>query len=351
MNNWKRIVLCLALLSGLSAQAAKLTLGDGSIIRGDLEKVHEGVVYFKTGFAGVLEIPQDQVVGLDSDSPVMLRTQGGEVFQGPVMGADGGKVTVASASGPVSAGLSDVASAWKPGEQDPIAAAREAEMAGQMRRWSYTASVDISGSDGNTENFGSMLAFQAKLEGPTDRLLMYANYSYKETNGDKSQDEQKGGMKYTSFFSEKMGWYVREELERDWFENIDFRSTTAGGITYKFINQERLTLEGNTGLSYRFESYSDLREDDGFAGLDLGLDLGWQFADWGKLVTNLTYLPSIDDFGDYLFTHESGVDIPLGTSDAWILRIGLGHKYNSNPGVGLDSMDTTYFTRLILNWK
>ena len=159
MHKSKKIIFCLALLSALCAQAAKLTLGDGSIIRGDLEKVHEGVVYFKTGFAGLLEIPQDQVVGLDSDSPVMLRTQGGEVFHGPVMGTDGGKVTVASASGPVSAGLSDVASAWKPGERDPIAVAHEAELEGQMRKWSYIASVDISGSDGNTENFGSMLAF------------------------------------------------------------------------------------------------------------------------------------------------------------------------------------------------
>ncbi|MEX0326346.1 MAG: YdiY family protein [Puniceicoccaceae bacterium] len=315
--------------------------------------MHAGVYYFETAFAGVLEIKQEQVVALESADPVFLRTGAGEVFQGPVMAGEGGEVTVASASGPVRAELGTVASAWKPGDRDPIIKAKEAALAGQMRKWSYQASVDISGSDGNTEEFGSMLAFQAKLEGPDDRLLMYANYTYKSTDGEATNDEQKGGIKYTNFVSGKWGWYIREELERDTFEEIDFRSTTAGGLSYKFIEEDRMTLEGNAGLSYRYESYTfDDPSDDDFAGLDFGLDFGWQFADWGKLVSNFTYVPSIDDFGDFLFTHESGVDIPLGTSEGWVLKIGLSHKYNSEPAdASLESLDTTYFTRLILNWE
>ena len=351
------------IMSGFSTiYGATLTLSDGSSLKGELEKVHGGVVYFKTAFAGVLEIPQEQVTGLASDEAVMLRTGDGEVFKGPVMAGEGGKVTVASGSGPVSADLASVASAWKPGDRDPIAVAKEAALEGQLRKWSYQASVDVTGSSGNTENFGSALAFQAKLEGPDDRLLLYANYSYENTKipnptsigpdkiKQKTKDEQKGGMKYTNFVAGKWGWYVREELERDPFEDINFRSTTAGGMTYKFVEEDRLKVEGSAGLSYRYESYSSDRDDDGFAGLDFALDIGWQFADWGKLGTNLTYVPSIDDFGEFLFTHESGVDIPLGTSDAWVMRFGISHKYNSEPAPGLDSLDTTYFARMILNW-
>jgi putative salt-induced outer membrane protein YdiY len=357
-----KILKCLLLTTltfGLSVlNAATLSLTDGSSIKGELEKVHEGKFYFKTSFAGLLEIPQEQVAGLDSTDSVFLRTGEGEVFQGPVMAAEGGKVTVASTSGPVSADLTSIASAWQPGERDPIVVAKEAALEGQLRKWSYSASLDISGSDGNTENFGSMIALAATLAGPTDRLDLYANYSYKETNGERSQDEQKGGMRYTNFFSDKMGWFVREELERDTFELIDFRSTTAGGLAYKFVDDERLYIEGTSGISYRYESYRDNDpeddidppEDDGFAGLDFGLNLNWQFADWGRLTSSFSYIPSLDDFGDFLFTHESGVNIPLDTADNWVLRIGLSHKYNSEPGDDLDSLDTTYFTRLILSW-
>jgi hypothetical protein len=353
MNYWKKLTLITSLAAvATSLNAATLSLTDGSKIEGELKKVHNGVYFFKTGFAGTLEIKQDLVAGLNSDESVALRTEGGEVFQGAVSTDASGNVNVTSSSGTVQTGLATVVSAWQPGAKDPIVAAKEAELAEQMRKWAYTASIDISGSDGNAENFGSMIQFQAKLEGPKDRLLMYTSYKYKETSGIRSEDEQIGGMKYTNFFSGKTGWYVREELERDSFEGIDFRSTSAGGITYRFVDEERLKVEGNAGLSYRYESYSNgSLTDDGFMGLDFGLDIGWQFADWGELATHLNYVPSADDFGDYILDHESGINIPLGTSDAWVLRFGLSNKYNSSPSGGREELDTTYFTRLILNWE
>ncbi|MGC9451802.1 MAG: DUF481 domain-containing protein [Oceanipulchritudo sp.] len=339
-------------IAGLQAHGATLTLVDGSRLEGELQKIHQGTFYFKTAFAGVLEIPQEKVQSLQSEAPVSVRTDSGEVFQGPVQPEEGSTVRVASSAGTVRTDISEVASAWKPGEEDPIVAARQAELAGQMRKWTYVAGADISGSDGNTNDFGAGLVAEAKLEGPNDRLLIYGSYKYKETEGVRSEDEQKGGLKYTNFFTEKWGWFLREELERDTFEGIDFRSTTAAGLSYRFIKQERLSLEGSAGLSYRYESYlDDDLEDDGFPGLDFGLDLNWQFADWGRLVTSLSYIPSIDDFGDYLIEHESGIDFPLGTSDKWVMRLGLENQYNSNPGGDREKLDTKYFARLLLTWE
>jgi putative salt-induced outer membrane protein YdiY len=158
-------------------------------------------------------------------------------------------------------------------------------------------------------------------------------------------------MRYTNFFTEKLGWFIRQELERDTFEGIDFRSTTAAGLTYRFIKEERLSLEGSAGLSYRYDDYSDPGLDsDGYPGLDFGLNLDWQFADWGRLVTAVSYIPSLDDFGDYLIEHESGIDVPLGTSDNWVMRFGLRNQYNSAPSGGREKLDTTYFARMILSW-
>ena len=318
MKNLNRLIsasLGLA-LAGTFASAATLTLVDGSRLEGQLEKIHNGVFFFKTAFAGVLEIPQASVQSLSSDEPVALRTETGEVFQGPVRPSDAGQLAVSSSAGTVQTGLGSVVSAWIPGDKDPVQADRESQLEGKLRRWSYTAGVDISGSAGNSENFGSSISAEAKLEGPSDRLIMYGSYKYKQTDNIRSEDEQKGG------------------------------------IRYRFIQEDRLNLEGSAGLSYRYESYSDpLVEDDGFPGLDFGLDLGWQFADWGKLVTKVKYIPSVDDFADYLLEQETGIDIPLGTSDFWVMRFGLANQYNSHPGPGRDKLDTTYFTRLILSWQ
>lgn len=329
---------------------ATLTLKDGSRLEGELEKIERGTVHFRTGFAGLLEIPQAEVAGLESEAAVALRTETGEVFQGPVS-VEEGALVVSSPAGRVSTGMGSVISGWKAGGRDPLVVARESELENQIRRWSYVAGADVSGSDGNSENFASSLQVEAKLEGPTDRLVLYGSYKYKENDGVRAEDEQKGGIRYTNFFTEKMGWFIREELERDTFEGIEFRSTTAGGLTYRFIQEERLTLEGSAGISYRYESYADPAVDsDGFPGLDFGLNLGWQFADWGKLVSALNYIPSVDDFGDYLIEHESGIDVPLGTSENWVMRFGLKNQYNSNPSGNREKLDTSYFARLILTW-
>lgn len=346
--------LCLTAVLGLAlgqASGATLNLKDGSRLEGTLQKIHEDTVYFETAFAGVLEIPQSQVEGITSGEAVVLRTRSGEVFEGPVSADPSGQLTVASSSGTVRTDVGELASGWQPGGKDPIVAARESELEGQLRNWSYLAGVDISGSNGNSENFGSAIVVEALLEGPRDKLFLYGSYKYKENDGVRAEDEQLGGIRYTNFFTEKMGWFVRQELERDTFEGIDFRSTSAAGLTRRFIKEERLSLEGSAGLSYRYEDYSDPAIDsDGFPGLDFGLNLDWQFADWGKLVTRLSYIPSLNDFADYLIDHESGIDIPLGTSDNWVMRFGLSNQYNSSPSSGRDKLDTTYFARLILEW-
>lgn len=344
----------LAALAGMlgNAQAATLELTDGSTLQGDLVKIHEGVAYFETAFAGTLEIPMEQVADLSSGETVSLRTEGGEVLVGPVESEGEGRLEVASSSGMARTRLDAVETAWAAGERDPQVVAREAAMEEMRRKWSFTVGADITGSDGNTEEFGSALNFKATLESPRDRLQFYGHYTYKETEGVKTDDEQVGGVRYTNFFTERMGWFVREELERDPFEGIEFRSTSAAGLTYRFIKRERLELEGSAGISYRYEDYTDPASDaEDFPGLDFGLDLDWQFADWGSLVSSLKYVPSVDDFGDYLIEHESGVNIPLGASDFWTLRLGLAHDYNSQPDGSRERLDTTYFARLLLNWK
>lgn len=338
------------LATGVQLQGASLELSDGSRLEGELLEINEGTVRIATAFAGELSIPLEQVVNLSTEEAVQLRTGSGEVLVGPVRGSNG-QLAVESASGEAQASLGEVEAAWQVGERDPAVAAREAELADQLRSWRFRIGADVSGSDGNTEEFGSSLQFSASLEGPSDRLNFYGSYNYAETNGVRSSDEQKGGVRYTNYFTERWGWFVRQELERDTFEGIDFRSTTAAGISHKIIERDRLQLEGTAGLSYRYEDYvDDTSEADGFPGLDFGLELDWQFADWGKWVSSLSYLPSVDDFGDYLIEHESGVDIPLGASDFWVMRFGLSHQYNSEPDGGRDELDTTYFARLILTW-
>ena len=85
------------------------------------------------------------------------------------------------------------------------------------------------------------------------------------------------------------------------------------------------------------------------AGLDFGLAHELTFDD-AKLVNRLSFVPTFEDFGVFRATHESFFEMPL-SAPSWKMRFGVANDYNSEPGVGVKKMDTSYFARLVLNWK
>ncbi len=334
----------------IAANAATIETDNGSRLVGVINKIHDGVVYLKPDFSDEIKVPLSRIVSMESDEPISLRSESGEVQTGTLRSPQAGAVTVTAPTGSLNAPISNVASAWQPGARDPIVVAEQAAIQSEIRRWKYQAGADLSGRSGNSDSFSTALHFRATLVGPIDRLEFYGSYNYTDTNGVRSADEVKAGTRFTSFFSDKMGWFIRSEMERDTFEGIDFRSTSAGGLSYRFIRQPRMEVEGSAGLSYRYESYM-VGGSEKFPGLDFGVRFVWQFAEWGRWTTLASFVPSIDNFNDFLLEQDSGLDIPLGRSDFWTLRAGLNHKYNNRPDAGRRSLDTLYYLRLILNWN
>lgn len=349
---------CAGLFVAQTLTADVVETQDGSRLNGEIIRIHEGTLVLETSFAGELKIGLDEVVSFSSEDPENVRFADGTVAVGPVQGDGLGQITITGPSGTVSGSTDKVIAAWAPGDRDPIVLAREAELEGQLRQWSYEAAVALTGRYGNTEKNDYAASAKATLEGPNDRLQFYVGWLYADTDGVRSTDEIVGGVSYTNFFSEKFGWYVREELERDQFENIDFRSTTAAGLNYRAINKKTQKLELTAGLSLRYEGYTDPAlsgglTDESFPGLDFGVKHYWKFADWGEMNNSITYNPTFADFGDYRLDHLSTVDIPLGTVDYWKVRFSLQNQYNSgiDEATGAEKLDTTYAISLLLNWK
>lgn len=347
-----RHIICAAVLLGLNALGAATTLelSNGSRLIGELDRIHDGKVHLVTDFAGTLEIPLAKVVRIESDRELFLRSAGGEVASGTVTSPEPGVAEVTSARGKVRLPVSSLASGWRPDGRDPIVVAEEKAFNDRLRKWNVLVGANLTGRRGNTDTTSNAINFRAAMEGPSDRLDFYGSYAYAKTNNVRSEDEIILGIRYTGYLSEKFGWFVRTEGERDPFESIQFRSTSAAGLTYRWVNEPRMELETSAGFSYRYEDYTTGGTND-FPGLDFGLRFGWQFAEWARLSTRMSYVPSIDDFGDYLLKQDSGVDMPLGLSQRWSLRIGLSHEYNSSPQPGRKDLDTTYYLRLQMNWR
>ncbi len=348
MKQFRRLLISAAFIAGAVAAPVLTadTVGtkDGSTIQGKVLRVSGGVVEIETAFAGVLKIQQSSVATLSTDAPVYLRYTGGNTIQGAVSTAAGGEVRVAGPGAWGTGSVDAVEAVWT----DPADSPEAKAAAAAKRAWAFEASVDVVGTQGNTDSLATSVGFAATLAGPNDKLAFYAAYSRAELEDETSADNAKAGVDYSAFFSPRASWYVREEIGTDKIKELDFYSNTAAGLGYAVIRESNQELTFRAGIAYRYEAY-DVGENISTPALDLGLIHSYTAKTW-KLGNKITFLPSLEDFANYRIQHDSHLELPLASTQ-WKIRIGVANDYVSEPQVGKKKLDTTYYTKFLLSWK
>ena len=354
-----RILLAtLGLAAGfaIAPQLTADTVGtkDGSTIQGKILRAAGGVVEIETAFAGVLKINQSNIASLSTDSPVFLRYQGGNTIQGAVSTAAGGEVRVAGPGAWGTGKVDAVEAVWT----DPADSPEAKAAAAAKRAWAFEASVDVVGNSGNTNSLSTSVGFAATLAGPEDKLQFYAAYTratQEVTSGtppvkedETSADNAKAGVDYSAFFTPRLSWYAREEIGTDKIKDLEFYSNTAAGLGYAVIREPKHELTFRAGLAYRYESY-EYGEDISTPALDLGLIHSYTAKTW-RIGNKITFLPSLEDFANYRIQHDSFFELPLASTQ-WKIRLGVANDYVSEPQAGKKKLDTTYYTKFLLNWK
>jgi len=316
---------------------------NGARLVGKVLKIDGSDLTLETEYAGTIKVKQSEVASVTTEAPLNVRLEAGTVLEGTLTPTSNGGLQISGKDGTISTTVDKVAATWAPGGTDPAIAALQ-------RAWTYEAAADITGKTGNKEQTGTAFSFRAVLAGAQDTLQFYAAYDRQISDGAKSSDQLKAGVDYQNNFSGRKSWYVRDEGGFDRIKDIDLYNVAAVGLGYDFIKEPKQTLTGRAGVSFRYEGYGNpLTEDLKTAGLDFGLNHRLQL-DNSLLVNRLSYVPSFEDFSNYRFLHESYFEIPLA-NPSWKLRLGILNDYTSQPGRGVEKLDTSYFSRFVLNWK
>jgi putative salt-induced outer membrane protein YdiY len=346
----KTLRLTTLLLAAASlSQADSVITNDGAKLTGTITRIDQGVIHMDTPYAGSLQIKQEQVASFQTDTPVVVRLESGTVMSGPVQSTEIGKLKIESSDGILETSTAKVIASWAPTEEDPDIVRLRAEQEAMQRKWKYRGSLDLTGKAGNTEKLNIGGQFEAVLKSPNDELKFHAEYEQGKENGNKTDDRIAGGSSYESFYSETYGWYVRTQLETDKIDNIDLRSTSGAGISYRLINNDTQTLIARCGLGYRYTAYDNGKPNESSPTIDLSLEHTYTFKDDIYMQNSLTYVPSLDDYGVYTIVHDSGIEIPVGNSDNWKIRIGMKNDYESEPAAE-NHLDTSYYTKMIYTW-
>jgi hypothetical protein len=335
--------LLLVATCALRLPADVLVTTNGARIVGKITGIHEGLVTVETDYAGEIKVKQALVASMETDRPVAVRLANGARIIGAVSATPDGRLKIAAGTGDTYATMDHISASWAAADEDPDVVARR-------KKWTYEAGVDISGEKGNQDQLGTAVAFKAERKGPEDDLKVYTDYDRQVTNGQKSVDQFKIGADYSDNFSDATSWYVRDEVGFDRVMDITFDEVAAAGFGYDFIKEKNQTLTGRAGVAYRDYSYSASANTPEFSGE--GADFELQYAlQVGKaqLTDKIAYLPDFQDPANYVINHELAYVIPI-TKSLWKLSFGVANNYNSRPVPGVDSLETLYYTRLVLTW-
>lgn len=337
--------LALALAVHASCAAAgTVTTTDGSTLNGRTIKVTRKEVVIETPFAGKLTLKSPMVAAIDAPETLTVKLEDGTEVTGTLKVDDDRTLTVESEMMSVETRFSHIAAAWQPGTTPPVESGYKAP-----RRWHSKIGVDVAGREGNSEELATNIAVDAKLKSADDELHLYATLERAERNAVETADETIAGAAYTAYFNEPWGWYIRGEVERDDFENLELRTTLGGGVSYRLINRETQMLELLAGLGYRYESFLDGRTDNS-PTVEFGADHLYELAPWLTMENRLSFAPQVNNFSDYLVVHDSAFELPVGPGDRWKVRFGIRNDYNALPAESRKKLDTSYYSRVLLDF-
>ena len=337
------IVITLTVVLYHPVNADTIYTQDGAKLIGKVTKITPAQVEIETKFAGIINIKQEFIQSLTTDENLTSKLVDGTTVTGKVTINSSGVMDVKNNTLNMQTSVGKLMATWVPERKPPLEAGYKME-----KKWSYSIAADISGKQGNSQEMGMAVQAVAKLADATDTLQFKASVDRSDKSGTETSNEIIFGASYVTYVYEPWGWYVQGDIEKDEFEGIDLRTEVTGGMSYRMINAPDHQLAFNTGVGYRYEAYKD-GTNDSLPTLDIGLQHEWNFKPWLAMTNSITFAPAMTDFGNYLLRHDSGFNVPVAT-DKWNLRLGMKNDYKSQPAAGKKKLDTTYYTRVLVNF-
>lgn len=218
--------------------------------------------------------------------------------------------------------------------------------------WKYEADLDLGGRSGTVSSSGVAAGIRAQGEhANVSRTELSLRGNRASQDGQTSADELRAKASHERTLAEKTFWYVRADAGYDNFRDLDLVALGSAGLGYRFLKDDKGSLDLRAGLGYRQEETSGPGlEDTSAAALDAGLSLDRDLG-WGKLRIQLDLVPSLEDLADLSLRNEASLELLGGKDQPLSLRVGLLQDYRSRVSAGEERLQNTYFIRLVYRWR
>lgn len=224
---------------------------------------------------------------------------------------------------------------------------REIRTAGLLDNWTGEGELGGLQSSGNSETVGATAALKLKREGIDWTHSLRARFDFQRQNGVTSREKYFAAYEPRWQFEDDLFAYGLLQFERDKIQGIDGRYSASGGIGYKVLQQEKVSLAVKAGPAYRVTEYFDGNTERRVGGL-AGLDFDWRIYDRLTLTQDTN---AVTETGGeaVAFVGKSNTTLNLITgldfkvSNKLRARLSYQIDYDSNPPA--DKVNTNTLTR------
>jgi hypothetical protein len=186
------------------------------------------------------------------------------------------------------------------------------------KKWESVATVGVTLTRGNSDNFLATAAIGTKRSWTKDELLLGASAGYGQTTtsvGGEDQDTTtdsyiRGYGQWNHLFSSQFYAGLRVTGDHDDVADLAYRATVSPLAGYYFIKQTNAFLSAEVGPSYVREKffYEDVHD---YLGLRIGERGEYKFKSGAKIWESLEWIPKVQDMNNYLLIAEAGISAPV----------------------------------------
>ena len=249
MKTFKQPTLGIALVLTSMTHAVNadtVTLDGGDVVSGTIVSKADNVLIINTSWGGDIKINWDQVTGVDSANTAQFMLVDGTLMNASVDSVGDRKISLQSGeiikTAPIA--LADIKYINPP----DLVTKGTTQTSGNVN-------VGVNVNRGNTDN--NQWTYNTEVVARTleNRFTIGARGEYKEENGQATEDNNLGYLKYDHFISDQWYGYATGDFEEDKFKDLNLRTTLGIGGGYQMFEDDIKKLSFELGASYVNEDY------------------------------------------------------------------------------------------------
>lgn len=173
------------------------------------------------------------------------------------------------------------------------------------------------------------------------------------TNGARSAENITLGTQYDRDITPQWFTLGKVDLLHDKLANLASRASVFGGVGRHLVKSDTMTWDVSGGLGYTHDRYIDpavvadqTRTNYGRAELLLAEESTHKWTPTTSFRQKLSIYPSLSSHGGYRGVFDAGLSVSM--TQRLSLTAGLTYRYDSDPGEGLERLDTLFVTGIAL---